>query len=344
MITVLRLPFIIGIILFHTHAYFGDPCSSLLGSVYRQGGSLGNIFFYMSSGFLMSLHYRNRIAEQKISLSSFLLNRLLSIYPLFFVSNLVQLCLIYSSGGLPDWPLSKSFLSMLLVSEGWVSSIEPPNFPTWFISLLVLCYLLFFIICHFTKTRNSYRIVIILLILWGYYLRGNPLNFPFCYAVTGSAEMYFFEGCLISELLFSSKEVRKVYSVFSFTCFFILILFSLINGFTAAAGDTGLIYSVTLMPCIFIIASRDNLFTAICSKRVLLSICSLSMHLFFWHIPVFTLMKRIQEKTNIHHTLSGWQNMLLYLAALIAASVISKVVSALISKKCQKVKTLVNSF
>lgn len=136
--------FIIGVVLFHVHGYFGDPFKKVFGLAYTWGGGAGNVFFWISSGFMMSWRYFDKISRSNpLPFKTFFMKRMISIYPLYFVTNVIQYIVNLIRSGNPTFDLSQLFLSLIFVNEGWIGKVEPPNFSTWFICVLVPCYIVF---------------------------------------------------------------------------------------------------------------------------------------------------------------------------------------------------------
>lgn len=255
-----RLLCMAGIILFHVHVFFGDPFNSVLRLVYKYGGGVGNGFFFISSGFLLSLHHTDLILARKENFASFFYKRLSAIYPLYFLSNLVQLGLLFVTSGLAAWNVSRIVLSFLFVTEGWVDRIEPPNYPTWFICVLILCYLLYYGICAVSRNRTCFRVLICVMILWGYICRTGILEVPFCYSLTGTSEMDFFIGCLLAELLFYTEKLRRPFYIFLGVGSILLLVGSFRRGFLLASGDYGLLLCVIIIPLVLLVCCKSYLF------------------------------------------------------------------------------------
>ena len=335
-IDVLKFLFILGIVLFHVHGYFNDPFNSILGKVYIWGGSLGNNFFFISSGFLIATRYKEKISiEKDYSLYLFIKMRLLHIYPMYFMSNVIQFSINAVANKNID--LNRLFLTLILMGGGCISRIEPPNFPTWFICVLVLCYLLFYFVCKLTGgSKEKYTIAIILLIIWGYICRSGKIDFPFCYNITGSPIMIFFNGCLLSEVVYSEdNEFKKLFNIGLYIFFVITILLSCFYGISSVTSDTGAMISFVIIPAVIICSINYDVFNNKLLCRVSKLLGDLSMSIFFWHIPIFSFYKWTND--NLLLINNGKLSIVVFIALLLGMSFLFMLLFNNLKKNCFRI-------
>lgn len=184
------------IVLYHSHTVFGSPFSSLLSPVYEYGGYWGNYMFFIISGFLISLRYKDRLTGGAGAVP-FLLKRLRRLYPTYFLSNLAMIL----AGGV-QLSLKRTAATFLMVSTGWFFSGDMPyNFPAWFLCVLMLCYVTY---CAAAKISArfpaAYLPLCCALIVWGAVLEVFDWDIPFLYRVCGEGLTNFFLGALLREL------------------------------------------------------------------------------------------------------------------------------------------------
>lgn len=84
-LTGLKGIFILGIVLFHSNTVFNAPFQDYMFFAYQYGGGIGNIMFFMLSGFLMSYCYKEKIWNQDIKFIPYIKKRLIKLYPIYFV-------------------------------------------------------------------------------------------------------------------------------------------------------------------------------------------------------------------------------------------------------------------
>lgn len=175
----------------------------------------------MVSGFTISFGYKAKIIKGEFTLFTFIKNRIRKLYPVFLCSTVVQLLLgIRSWGG--DLNFKSLTLNLLLITSGWADDIKPFNTPCWFLSQLLLCYIIYYVITQFFKEKSSHYFYV-LLIFWGYILQNKGWNFPFCYTHDGEGFMNFFIGCLMFEV-YKRYTKRQMKMICNFGFFVILML------------------------------------------------------------------------------------------------------------------------
>jgi peptidoglycan/LPS O-acetylase OafA/YrhL len=167
-LTSLRIVF--AIMVFLSHLQF-VPKETTLGriyaSVFYEFGSLGVGFFFILSGFVLSMAYKKRFAENRITYREYLVGRIARIYPLHVLTLLIAVPM-----SLPD--LTKDavsffaqFIADLLLMKSWIP--DPRyyfafNGPAWSISAELFFYVTFPLLLSLAQPRKIWPIAILLLI------------------------------------------------------------------------------------------------------------------------------------------------------------------------------------
>lgn len=165
----------IGIVIFHYNKLTGTahtnpafPYYNLLENVYVHGGYFVELFFLIS-GFCFFKFYSSRIIERKISLTEFMKRRLCKLYPLYIVTTILtvimQLLYMREYGNYFEEGINVSvkyiLLNVFMIGRGWYENTTYPyNAPAWFLSVLLMMYLLFFGICWIAGYKKKKRIVL----------------------------------------------------------------------------------------------------------------------------------------------------------------------------------------
>ena len=128
------------VLLFHCHIHHGSDFGVLTGFV-----SMGAIFmsaFFMLSGYVLFLTYREQPLIQIANLKKFYLKRLVGILPLYYVVALLYVVFLGREGVVQNLLLLP--VEMLGLQSVFSSLFEVShNDGTWFISCLLLSYLAF---------------------------------------------------------------------------------------------------------------------------------------------------------------------------------------------------------
>ena len=160
----LRAVFGIGIVLYHIKEQFNFAFSSLFMPVYEYGGYFGNYIFFMISGLLISLRYKELLVSGKCRFGTFLGKRICRVYPVYFLSNMAMILL-----GRAELTIKKICTTFLMIASGWFFGEDMPyNFPAWFICVLMICYILYFVISKISRRfRNCYKFLCVAFVIWG---------------------------------------------------------------------------------------------------------------------------------------------------------------------------------
>lgn len=143
-------------------------------------GQFGVSFFFVLSGFLLTLHYSDHIEKNEFSTRRFVLSRLLKFYPLHLVCFLIMAVLDYRVGNGRAW---YEALTHVLLIQSWFPSdyIQHwANVPSWFLSDLLFCYLIF---------KMAYKLI----------CRINPKYWIFIGGVSYIAYLWYTWDCIPQE-------------------------------------------------------------------------------------------------------------------------------------------------
>lgn len=284
----------------------------------RYGGTLGNSMFLMLSGFLLSYGYQDRICNHQIPFKSFLFRRLRKLYPLFLVTNAFALLIDIFRYGPSAVVLDKIALSLLLQAGVGLYGGNPYNSPTWFLSVLLICYLLFFFICWLSKSSTQRWCMTLAMVAIGCFLSDANLSIPFLFNGSGLGYMNFFLGCAFANLYsiipaHCHKWAKKV--AFAALCVSFWLMFR--YGIDIISGNFAHASAFLLVPLILYLSRTDGLCRRILQWKPLIRYGSISTQLFFWHLPVFyffcDLYSAVFPGTSIKEP-----HYLVYLAVLIA--------------------------
>ncbi len=140
--TLQSLRFVFILLIFFSHFSYKNI------HVLDAGGDCGVAFFFLLSGYVLTLGYGRRIAEGDFSYRAFLARRLHKVYPIHL------LCLLFFVV-VTKHALDLKVLLNVLLLQSWVPDSDyyfSCNAVAWFLSSILFCYLLFPVICrHMTR-------------------------------------------------------------------------------------------------------------------------------------------------------------------------------------------------
>lgn len=145
-----------------------QPLYGLFFLAYQTGWLAVDLFFALS-GFVFFWLYARDIAERRIGAWRFFVLRFSRLYPLHLLTFLIVLVLqhwLYARSG--DYfvtPYNDAYHALLnlLLASGWGLEKGPSfNGPIWSVSVEVLMYLLFFVICLLFRLRLSVNVALVI--------------------------------------------------------------------------------------------------------------------------------------------------------------------------------------
>lgn len=294
-LTGLKGIFIMFIVLTHTM-----PDTPLIRSIPltsfidHYAGVWGNSMFFMLSGYLLSMGYRDRILEKKIPFGSYLTRRLSKIYPMYILSNLVMIPLqigIYGPGMVNFRRLA---LVGLMQAGGALDNQFPFNGPSWFVCTLMVCYLLYYLITCHSKDSTHYRCFLVLGIIAGYILMTRYLSLPYCYNENGYAYVNFFAGCMMTEIIPAIPEkANKKFALPGILVLGISGYMMLRYGVETMLGPDCIGYAFFLNPLILWLATIPGPVRNVLAWKPVAWLGTVSVSLYFWHTPLQEVFTRI---------------------------------------------------
>lgn len=278
------------VIAFHNTMQFRSLFQAIPGSAFLAlfGGDLGNSMFFLLSGFGMAFAYRDRIRANTIAFRDFMGRRLAKLYPMYLISNFVALVLGVIQYGASFINLEKITATLLLRMGGGMTGVSPYNAPTWFLCTLLLCYGVFYFVCHTCKTPTQYHCVIALGIVLGYGCMRADGNLPFWDMGTGVGLMNFFLGCALAEVYPLLREKsRKWMAPAAFALLVAMLYLMLRYGIEIICGDVKVAFAFLVNPLIFYLAMAQGLCTKALCWKPLVALGNISSSIFFWHLVVY---------------------------------------------------------
>lgn len=204
--------------------------------------------FFMLSGFLTAWHYRERIRE--MSFGSYFKKRYgrllvasLAVNLWALVNIIIRLNIGLTDGVWVPTPL-RFVLSVLMINTGWFTSFKqtllPVNTTMWFIDVLLLCYLIYYVICRLGKNTPAYIVLCTVMVVVGWICLEHTPQLPFLWMYNGRGYATFFLGALLAEFQASvGREWRSRISLTWIAFIAVFFIFHMIVGFEQVFGKFG---------------------------------------------------------------------------------------------------------
>ena len=136
---------------------------------------LGNpivTFFFVLSGFLLTLSYRDKLLDGIVSSRDFIIKRSVTIFPLQWL--FMILFVACSINVVTYWATPFHLTLTQSLIPLWEVNFTL-NTPSWFLSSIFVCYLLTPVIFRFTRNRNIYLLLFVAtVVIWHTFLHFLP--------------------------------------------------------------------------------------------------------------------------------------------------------------------------
>ena len=313
---ILRILATICIVFHHyqqvTGAYFENRINFCNGRFY-----FGYVveFFFLLSGFFM-YHYIKKIFAG-MTFRDFILPRLIRLLPLVLLSGIFyEICLgIYKLLYGEDWfgikiTIWGVIINALGIQDGWVFQNPCVNNVTWYVSVLILCYVTFYIATCFGKNLKIPCVYLyIFIILLGCGVQTYGINLPFFNQSSARGYYSFFTGILLAMYLKKHEVTKK--SVVGSTG--IIIGFISILVLKSEWIENGVNYLVTFLvyPAVLMCFSWEPLH-GIFKHKYIGKLGKITYDVYIWHNVNFVVMYIIIKILNLNINLYSYKTMVIY--------------------------------
>lgn len=234
----------ICVVLFHYNKFTGTahsdnlfPFYAVFGNIYSYGSKWVE-FFFLLSGFTFFAVYEKRINDKEISFISFIIKRIIRLFPLYYFSTLCVVATVYLSSktlgtsltgaGTYNSSIKYIIINMLGIGRGWLENESYPyNGPAWTLSVEIFCYLIFYVMCRFVSKSQKRVVLSVILSLCGFIVVMGNYQYPIINHEMGrGVACFFFGGVLYNmQCYIEEKNLNMSVSIVSTIC--ILICFIL---------------------------------------------------------------------------------------------------------------------
>lgn len=303
--------FILAILIFFHH-YLGIP----------PFGPYPVAFFFVLSGFLVSLGYAEKVTGESFSYRKFIIKRFARIYPLNLIGLILWLIFPIAIGiyvGEIKGINCVLILDLLLVQSWWPESFVffSGNIPCWFLSDIVFCYSVFPFLIKFAKNHN--HLIWFTSIMFVYFLVVNfvpneydyniiyinPLLRIFDFVV--GIELYFFYNRINDSR--SCKNSLQQKTILELSSIILTISFMLLYPYTPPRYSYVSLFWVPSVFTILIFSLHSNyggVLSKILEKKCLCYFGKLSFPFYVFHLVSITWVDYLMSKIGVHsHTAGG---------------------------------------
>lgn len=314
----------IAIVVFH----FGRE-SQLFSNDYVSfifnNANIGVSYFFVLSGFVMIIAYRNKT----VSFFNYLKNRFARIYPVYLLA-IVLLLAILSFGSLNKGDL---FLNLTMLQSWFSGKAQTINYPGWSLSVELFFYVSFPFLLNYIYSKKSLKFITIFIL--GFWLLSQLMFHGIVYEIVTipfyTIEDVFYHPIMhfneflignLAGLYFikrSDSANNKNYLpqiVLLFLVFIALLKFQIglnfHNGFLA----------VVFVPMIFLLSGSNDVITRLTSKKPFVFLGEISYSIYILQVPVWLFFTdyRMEKYFGLNKELDVTASFLIRLFFLIVVS------------------------
>ena len=288
----------------------GLPLYRFLAPFYNYGDRLVEIFFLLS-GFCITYGYEGRIREGRIGFTKFIGNSVKKLFPpmwiALFVTLLLQCIILYKTGTTfvyPNLDVYHFLLNLLGLQNGILELGWSYNGPTWYISVLLCCYGVYFVCVDRCKEKEHLIFRYIALALLGVILILLEQNLPVINSLIGRGVSCFFLGSLLAKLYENRHRVFTL-RIGIISVFFLVIVWGLTKHFgISVLGDFQLAVILGIAPAVVLSILFVPVLSKLFSSLVFTYLGKHSLSIYLWHFPIQCLWKVVEALCEIEFNYS----------------------------------------
>ncbi|MBL0358069.1 MAG: acyltransferase [Chitinophagaceae bacterium] len=321
-LTSLRFFFALMVFLRHSDFIFNheqfrnthNPVFTQLYDSFFAEGYVGVSFFFMLSGFILCLNYKDKLINDQISLKDFWVARMARIYPLHLFTLLIAIPVSFSGflTGKFFW-LGKLVMNVFLL-QSFVPDNEVYfafNGTAWSISDELFFYLLFpFLVMAFFKYGRSFRLgmyVLPLMIPVGIYFAPDTIQHHFFYINPMARVVDFLIGILLYHVyeklrpgnFFQSKWAATFTEIAAVGLF---ALFFVFHNDVEQGYRYSCYYWIPIAIVLLVFAQQAGYLSTLLSNKVLVLAGEISFSFYLLHQLVFKYLSFINARFFIIHS------------------------------------------
>ena len=284
-----------GIVFHHFQAITGARYDNFINfsGAWFNWGYLVELFFILSGYFMY--HHITTIQEGGVTLFEWWKKRAVRLLPMCAVTVVAFEIILFIGNTVLQtklWGMDVSVWGMITavfgVQEGWVFRNPVINNSVWYISALMLCYIVFYIVTALSaKLKCNPMYFYVAIILFGIAGGVYGMDFPFWNWQICRGYYAFFFGLLLSAYI--NKYGIKVREIV--VSFITLALFGALFILSPEYADDHTNYMMTFFvyPALIILFETKPIQKIFCHK-VWGTISAISFEVYLWHLPCMLLM------------------------------------------------------
>ncbi len=300
-----------------------QPFFKIIPWSYSYGYLMVEIFI-MLSGFGMSVGYMDRILNKKTEFKSYFIKRIKKLYPLHLVAllavTLLQAVYIAKNGVTfvyPNYDIYHFILNALCLQNGIFDNEWSFNSPSWCLTIMLLMYLVFYLVCSLAKNRTQVFVTFFALFCAGMGFLTYAISLPLINNSTSRGLVCFSVGVMLYFIYDSRERFENLpIGIASFSTLVILYI-TMRLGFMSALGNLQYIFMILIGPLVVLSVLFFKPLSFVLSLTPFSFLGKISMEIYLLHFPVQLFISVIRTCFNINMDFSRPVCLFLYMIILL---------------------------
>lgn len=283
------------------------PFFDVFKPLYMSGRFATDLFFAIS-GFVVVIGFENKILLGKVLPVEFLERRIKKFLPSVVITTVVtailQLLTFSISGqtfnsSLEEFSLYNFLLNIFLMQIGYGTDSVTYNLPLWYVSVLLICYILHLLVIATSKTRSE-------LLIFKYYFcfvlgitfTCCKFNISYISQAVGRGILAYFIGVFLAKIYMKKDIIRKKrVGIASF----LIAIFSYYYFYNRPIESVVLlvVFDLMVIPVVILMSLFCPIINKILSSYIFRKLGKYSIAIYFWHFPVQILWNLIAVYYNL---------------------------------------------
>ena len=282
----LRIPAAMMIVMHHYQQYYSAVFPGHInyaGGVFSFGYAVE--FFFVLSGFLMLSSYK-KIYAGETDFAAFFSRRAKRIIPMLALCalayDLVEIISWVQSGFANSLKISlvMTVADMIGIQGGWCFNGAVVNIPSWYVCILLLCYILMYALLRTCARKNwkpEYALAV--MVLLGIGIQSFEIELPFLNYASSRGFYSFFFGLLIA-IISEKYSFRKAKYYIISVVILLISLFDIMRG-----RGNGYLIAFLVTPSLILIFTSPAV-EKVFRHKIWETLGNIQFHVYLWHASI----------------------------------------------------------
>lgn len=195
---------------------------------------------------------------------------------------------------------------------GGIFPAQQINNPTWYISVLLICYVFFYLIVRVSQKRGfSPLYLFFVMVFMGLAIGTHSINLPLLDTFTRRGYYSFFFGLILGSIYDKRNSTKKEALAATGICMALVAFVMYKESIEMYAMEC--LMTFVMYPAIIVIFN-SNLMKRIFSHRIWGVLSSISFNAYIWHVNVLLAIYVVLSMGDYNIDIKSWYGMLLYTA------------------------------